>query len=239
MKIRMLYYCAVIGWMCWLFLVWGVFENGKINLVRGADQVKETSGNAKEEEQIGFEKMKIALTFDDGPNQKSTPVLLDGLAARNVKASFFVIGENAARYPELIEREITDGHVVGNHTYHHVELTKLTEEEATEEICKTNEVIASITGKQPEFMRPPYGAWKKTMEEKTEMMPVLWSVDPLDWKTDDASEIVKKVVTETGENDIILLHDCYESSVNAALRIVDILQTKGYVFVTVDELMLD
>lgn len=238
MKEKIFYYCVAFGCMLWLFSVWGVFENGEICLIKGADEAVETAGMPKEEgSQI--EKMKIALTFDDGPNPKSTPVLLDGLSARNVKASFFVIGENAACYPEIVEREAEEGHIVGNHTYHHVELTKLTEEAADDEIRKTNAVIDAITGQQTEYMRPPYGAWKKEMEEKIGMMPVLWSVDPLDWKTDDASEIVKKVVTEARENDIILLHDCYVSSVDAALRIVDILQTKGYEFVTVDELMLD
>ncbi len=84
-------------------------------------------------------------------------------------------------------------------------------------------------------MRPPYGAWKKEMEENTGMIAVLWNVDPLDWNTDNETEIVNKVVTETEENDIILLHDCYLSSVKAALRIIDIMQAKGYEFVTVDE----
>ena len=118
-------------------------------------------------------------------------------------------------------------------------LTKMSQEAAECELEKTNAAIEAVTGKKTEYMRPPYGAWKKEMEEKTGMMAVLWNVDPLDWNTDNETEIVNKVVTETEENDIILLHDCYLSSAKAALRIIDIMQAKGYEFVTVDELLLD
>ena len=88
-------------------------------------------------------------------------------------------------------------------------------------------------------MRPPFGAWQKKLEWELDVMPVMWTIDPLDWTTNNEDEIVNKVVTETEENDIILLHDCYLSSVKAALRIIDIMQAKGYEFVTVDELLLD
>ena len=185
------------------------------------------------------EKQKIALTFDDGPHPSGTPVLLDGLAERNVKVTFFVIGENAVKYPKLLTREAEEGHIIGNHTYSHVDLTKMSQEAAECELEKTTAEIEAVTGKKTEYMRPPYGAWKKEMEEKTGMMAVLWNVDPLDWNTDNETEIVNKVVTETEENDIILLHDCYLSSAKAALRIIDIMQAKGYEFVTVDELLLD
>lgn len=88
-------------------------------------------------------------------------------------------------------------------------------------------------------MRPPFGIWQRRLELDLEVMPVIWSIDPLDWTTENVDEIVNKVVTEAEENDIILLHDCYDSSVDAALRIVDILKEKGFEFVTVDELILD
>lgn len=88
-------------------------------------------------------------------------------------------------------------------------------------------------------MRPPFGIWQRRLELDLEVMPVMWSIDPLDWTTENVDEIVNKVVTEAEENDIILLHDCYDSSVDAALRIVDILKEKGFEFVTVDELILD
>lgn len=182
---------------------------------------------------------KIALTFDDGPSTAWTPALLDGLKERGVKATFFLIGENADKNPEIVKRMAEEGHLIGNHTYHHVELTKVPENEARLELADTSAVIVRITGKEPEYMRPPFGAWQRKLEQEIQMLPVLWTIDPLDWTTENQDEIVNKVVTEAGENDIILLHDCYKSSIEAGLRIVDILQEEGFVFVTVDELLLN
>ena len=182
---------------------------------------------------------KIALTFDDGPSAVWTPALLDGLKERGVKATFFLIGENADKNPEIVKRMAEEGHLIGNHTYHHVELIKVSENEARLELADTSAVIVRITGKEPEYMRPPFGTWQRKLEQDIQMLPVLWTIDPLDWTTENQDEIVNKVVTEAEENDIILLHDCYKSSVEAGLRIVDILQEEGFVFVTVDELVLN
>lgn len=182
---------------------------------------------------------KIALTFDDGPSTAWTPALLDGLKERGVKATFFLIGENADKNPEIVKRMAEEGHLIGNHTYHHVELTKISENEARLELADTSAVIVRITGKEPEYMRPPFGAWQRKLEQEIQMLPVLWTIDPLDWTTENQDEIVNKVVTEAEENDIILLHDCYKSSIEAGLRIVDILQEEGFMFVTVDELLLN
>ena len=182
---------------------------------------------------------EIALTFDDGPSAAWTPALLDGLKERGVKATFFLIGENADKNPEIVKRMAEEGHLIGNHTYHHVELTKVSENEARLELSDTSAVIVRITGKEPEYMRPPFGAWQRKLEQEIRMLPVLWTIDPLDWTTENQDEIVNKVVTEAEENDIILLHDCYKSSIEAGLRIVDILQEEGFVFVTVDELLLN
>lgn len=182
---------------------------------------------------------KIALTFDDGPSASYTPLLLDGLKERGVRATFFLIGENAQKHPEIVKRLYEEGHLIGNHTYHHVEITKVSNEEAVQEIMDTNEVIRSITGKNPEYMRPPFGLWQRKLELNLEVLPVMWTIDPLDWTTENVDEIVNKVVTEAEENDIILLHDCYKTSVEAALKIVDILKEKGFEFVTVDELIMN
>lgn len=182
---------------------------------------------------------KIALTFDDGPSAAWTPTLLDGLKERGVKATFFLIGENADKNPEIVKRMAEEGHLIGNHTYHHVELTKVSENEARLELADTSAVIVRITGKEPEYMRPPFGAWQRKLEQEIQMLPVLWTIDPLDWTTENQDEIVNKVVTEAEENDIILLHDCYKSSIEAGLRIIDILQEEGFMFVTVDELLLN
>lgn len=187
------------------------------------------------------EQPKISLTFDDGPNASWTPILLDGLKERGVKATFFLIGENveAGENAQIVKRMYEEGHLIGNHTYHHVEITRVESDTALEELKRTNEVIARITGERVEYMRPPFGSWQKDLEKEVNLIPVMWSVDPLDWTTVNTDEIVNKVVTETEENDIILLHDCYESSVKAALRIIDLLTEEGYEFVTVDKLILE
>ena len=132
-----------------------------------------------------------------------------------------------------------EGHVIGNHTYSHVDITRLSDEEATLEMKKTDEIVYGITGEHVRYVRPPFGVWQRDLEMGTEVLPVMWDIDPLDWTTENVDEIVNKVVTEAKENGIILLHDCYESSVDAALRIADILAAEGYEFVTVEELILD
>ena len=200
-------------------------------------QFEETKAALQEQ----MEKPMIALTFDDGPNAQFTPKLLEGLKQRNVHATFFLIGENIEQNSNrnLVKQMYEEGHLIGNHTYRHLEITKLSDEEAYEEIKSTNDLIESIIGKAPEYMRPPFGSWQRNLEKKMMIIPVLWTVDPLDWTTENVDEIVNKVVTETKENDIILLHDCYNSSVIAALRIVDLLQAEGYQFVTVDKLLLN
>ena len=182
---------------------------------------------------------KIAITFDDGPSESWTPVLLNGLKERDVKATFFLIGENAAAHPEIVKRLDEEGHLIGNHTYHHVEITKVSDEKARQEIEDTDEVIRKIIGKGTEYMRPTFGAWQRKLELEMSVIPVMWTIDPLDWTTENTDEIVNKVVTEAEENDIILLHDCYKSSVEAALRIIDILKKEGFEFVTVDELIMN
>ena len=201
------------------------------------ETVKKTGTEPKE----GKEKPKIALTFDDGPSASYTPVLLDGLKERGVKATFFLIGKNieTGENAKIVKREQEEGHLIGNHTYNHVEITKMDDKGAYQELKRTNEIIEGITGEAVEYMRPPFGLWQKSLEKKIHVLPVMWTVDPLDWATENVDEIVNKVVTEVEENDIILLHDCYDSSVKAALRIVDLLLAGGYEFVTVDELLMN
>lgn len=182
---------------------------------------------------------KIALTFDDGPDGRYTALLLDGLKKRNVKATFFIMGEKAEEYPELVKRMKEEGHLIGNHTYSHMQLSKGREEQFKQELQRTSEIVEKLTGEYTEFVRPPYGTWEKRFEDELNMFPVLWTVDPLDWCSNDASCVTRKVVGRVKENDIILLHDQYKSSVTAALNIVDILQKEGYEFVTVEEIMFE
>lgn len=103
----------------------------------------------------------------------------------------------------------------------------------------TNKVIKEITGEEVQYVRPPYGSWDKSFEKELNMFPVLWTVDPLDWSSKNVTGITRKIVTNTKENDIILMHDYFETSVTAALKAIDELQGKGYTFVTVDEILFD
>lgn len=182
---------------------------------------------------------KIALTFDDGPHPRYTEQLLDGLKERNVVATFFVTGENAQNYPNIIRREQEEGHLIGNHTYSHIQLTSGNRETFREELVKTNEILENITGETVSFVRPPYGSWDKSFEKELNMFPVLWNIDPLDWCSHNAECIAAKVVENAGDGDIILMHDYYDTSVTAALEVVDVLQKRGFQFVTVEEILFD
>ena len=181
---------------------------------------------------------EVALTFDDGPSPKYTPLLLDGLKERNVRATFFLLGKNVKENQELVQRMQAEGHLLGNHTYNHVQLNKIPETTARQEILKTNNEIYEATGKYPEYMRPPYGAWKKNMELCVEMLPVFWDIDTLDWKSQNVDAILKAAGEEPEDGSIILMHDEYQTSVEAALLLIDRLREKGYEFVTVDELIV-
>ena len=165
-------------------------------------------------------------------------VSLDGLKERNVRASFFLLGEKVEQYPELVERMQKEGHLVGNHTYHHVQLNKLNETKAREEILKTNNLIYETTGVYPLYLRPPFGAWKKNLELCVEMLPVFWTIDTLDWKVQNTEKIVRTVQEQIEDGAIILMHDEYDTSVEAALQVVDELKNQGYELVTVDQLIL-
>lgn len=191
---------------------------------------------SNENEKENMEKKKIAITFDDGPHSVYTPLLLDGLNERNVKATFFLIGENCEDYPDIVKRIMEEGHLIGNHTYSHIQLTASNQESFIAEIQKTNEIIEDITKQQASFVRPPYGVWKKELEESLQMFPILWTIDPLDWCTKDAENVAYRVINKAEENAVILLHDCYQTSVEAAFIIIDALQAEGYEFVTVDEI---
>jgi peptidoglycan/xylan/chitin deacetylase (PgdA/CDA1 family) len=195
------------------------------------DAAEMTEGNIEEK--------RVALTFDDGPHRIYTAKLLDGLLERSVKATFFVIGENIPGNEELIARMYQEGHLIGNHTYDHVKISDMSAEDACEQVQKTSDLIRAITGEDTEFVRPPFGAWNKELEAPFTMIPVLWDVDPLDWTTKNTALVEERILSEVEDGDIILLHDCYESSVDAALAVVDELQAQGYEFVRVDRLILE
>lgn len=180
---------------------------------------------------------QIAFTFDDGPGG-NTEMLLDGLKERNAKASFFLLGSKAEDCPELVARMFDEGHLVGNHTYSHVNLRKCSNSEIKEQIEKTNAVLESITGEAPSFIRPPYGAYTGLMLERIDEIPVLWSMCPKDWEHEnDEDYICSYIVEHARDGQIVLLHDPRPATVPAVLRAMDILKEEGYEFVRADELL--
>ncbi len=185
-----------------------------------------------------YEKV-VALTFDDGPGYKTTMALLDGLRERDVKATFFLVGEKIEQRKCVIEQMAKDGHLIGNHTYSHMQLDSVNLDTVIAEIDRTNQLIRDVAGVEPKYLRPPYGIWTNSLESSIAMTPILWTVDSCDWNTKDVAQIVESVVSEVESGDIILMHDIYDTSVVAALEIIDQLKSKGFVFVTVDELMIE
>ncbi len=198
-------------------------------------------GQAAETEtgRAGEMEKKIAITFDDGPSEDYTEMLLEGLKERGVKATFFLLGKQAEKYPDIVKKISQEGHLIGNHSYEHVNLSNLTDSAAISQVDRTNRLIYEITGEYPQYIRPPFGCWKCNLDYDTKMIEVLWDVDPLDWKTSNSDVIAKRVIHKAEENDIILLHDASESSVKAAFKIIDALQEEGYTFVTVEEILFD
>ena len=186
----------------------------------------------------GQELPKVALTFDDGPSRKYTPKLLEGLRERGILATFFLTGKNIEGNEELVSMIQEEGHLIGNHTYSHVCLNQISQIRAKEEIEKASNKIYEITGEYPVFIRPPFGEWRQDLELSIDMLPVFWDIDTLDWKSKSVPDILKIVESQIHENAIILMHDGYETSVEAAFKIIDLLKENGYEFVTVDRLLI-
>lgn len=183
----------------------------------------------------------VALTFDDGPSYKTTPEILDILKEKKVRATFFVVGENAEQLSSILAQEVKDGHEIGIHTYDHKSLPKLSKDKIKEEIEKSEKAIAAVVT-QPTLFRPPGGAYNKTVLKVARDMGyivILWSVDPHDWRRPPVEKIVDEVVNNVKPGSIILLHDLkYPSPTSKAIGIIiDRLKEQGYELVTVSELL--
>lgn len=179
----------------------------------------------------------IALTFDDGPSPRCTPRLLDGLAALGAKATFFVVGCQVVKDPDIVERMAAEGHQVGNHSYEHAALDTLSPAEALADLEKNDALLRELLGDGDYWVRPPYGQLSEEEASALSVPLVNWSVDTEDWRTKDAEKILDVIYRCAGDGDIVLLHDRYLNSVEAALRAVEHLQQQGYRFVTVAELL--
>lgn len=182
-------------------------------------------------------KKVVALTFDDGPDGNTTPQALDILAKYKIKATFFVQGKNIAGNEAILKRMQAEGHEVGNHSWNHPVLTKLSLEDAKKQITDTEDAIKNVLGKSSKLMRPPYGAISDDIRNSLDLSFILWDVDSLDWKSKNEAAIFTEIQHQTSDGSIILLHDIHQPSVNSLPKVIEYLQEQGYSFVTVSELL--
>lgn len=182
------------------------------------------------------EPVYMALTFDDGPSPTYTPRLLEGLSQRGVKATFFLVGSQIEGREDLVRRIRQEGHQIGNHSFSHGALTDLSTADALADLEKCDRALRQVLGDGTYWLRPPYGFISDRELCALGTPAICWSVDTEDWKSRDVDSILDIVLRQAGDGDILLLHDCYATSVTAALKIVDRLQPKGVRFVTVEEL---
>lgn len=190
---------------------------------------------------VYVEEPYIALTFDDGPMATLTPKLLDLLAARHLKATLFVVGQNAAEYPEILKRAVREGHEIANHSWSHPNLGKMSDEAVRRELQKTDDAIVAATGRRPTLMRPPYGSLtatqKRWIHDEFGYRIIIWDVDPLDWKRPGPSVVTARILKETKAGSIILAHDIHAPTLEAMPATFDQLVKKGFQSVTVTELL--
>jgi peptidoglycan/xylan/chitin deacetylase (PgdA/CDA1 family) len=183
----------------------------------------------------------IAMTFDDGPHATLTPKLLDLLAAHHIKATFFLIGQNVVDHPEIVQRAIREGHEVGNHSWSHPNLGKMSDDAVRRELRRTDEAIQNATGKKPTIMRPPYGSMtarqKRWIHEEFGYDIILWDVDPLDWKEPGPTTVCNRILKETRPGSIVLSHDIHRGTIEAMPATLEQLEAKHFKFVTVSELI--
>lgn len=190
----------------------------------------------------------VALTFDDGPNPPYTEQLLDVLKENHVSATFFLIGQNVEKHPELVKRIAAEGHQLGNHTYHHMDLLKADRKLIADEVDRTNQAIIAASGITPHLVRPPHGFRDPVVMEmmaERNLKVVEWSVMSRDWLNPGVDTIVERTISKVKNGSIILLHDgdgiaaqdSRAQTIEATRRIIQILSAQGYKFVTVDEIL--
>ena len=183
----------------------------------------------------------VAMTFDDGPHPQNTTRLLDILRARNVKATFYVIGRSVELYPQVVRRTVAEGHEIGNHSHTHRLLSKLGDSELRQEMIRCRDAVGRAAGVQPRTMRPPYGGLLQRQRELVHSEfgypTILWSVDPLDWKNRNSSLITSRILAGASAGGIVLAHDLHATTVDAMPATLDGLLRRGFKFVTVSQLL--
>jgi peptidoglycan/xylan/chitin deacetylase (PgdA/CDA1 family) len=228
------------------------FATVSIILRLGAEPTPATRGAAREsratpeESSITFNAVHvdgpyIAMTFDDGPSATLTPKLLDLLAAHRIKATFFVIGENVAEHPDIVARAAREGHEIGNHSWSHPNLGKMSDESVRRQLRQTDDAIKNASGKRPTVMRPPYGSitarQKRWIHDEFGYDIILWDVDPFDWKRPGPAVVRARILNETQPGSIVLSHDIHPGTIEAMPSTFDELEAKAFKFVTVSELI--
>lgn len=181
-------------------------------------------------------KPMVALTFDDGPSSIFTPEILDILKEHNSFATFFVLGTEAEQHPEILKQMINEGNEIGNHSYSHLNLTLLSDENLAFQVETPQVIIESITGQAPTLLRPTYGFFNDELVKKIPLPLILWSIDTVDWQSRNADVINNIIIQNVKDGDIILMHDIYDSTLEAVRRIVPELINQGYQLVTVSEM---
>ena len=179
----------------------------------------------------------VALTFDDGPNPTTTTQALDTLSKYGIKATFFVLGKNVSGNEEILKRMKADGHVIGNHSWSHPVLSKLSLDEAKKQITDTEDALTKVLGSSSKLMRPPYGAITDDIRNSLDLSFIMWDVDSLDWKSKNEASILTEIQREVKNGSIILMHDIHAETVNALPKVIDYLKGQGYEFVTVPEML--
>src|SRR4051794_29206736 len=180
---------------------------------------------------VHVDQPEIAMTFDDGPHATLTPKLLDLLAERHIKVTFFVLGECVEQNPEVLRRAAREGHEIANHSWSHPQLSKMSDEAVRSQLRRTDDIIKSITGKRPTLFRPPYGAitarQKKWIHDEFGYQIIMWDVDPLDWKDPGPATVTNRILRETRAGSIVLSHDIHHGTVEAAPATFEQLANKG------------
>ena len=182
------------------------------------------------------DKPMVALTFDDGPSKLYTNTILDLLKEHDAAATFFILGSLAEDYPEPLVRMVEEGHEIGIHSFNHIPLIELTNQDLYFQLLGTQEVIENATGTSAKIMRPTYGFVNADLEAKTPFPLILWSVDTMDWETRNPQAIHNSILSHVKDGDIILLHDIFGSTADAMKTVIPDLQDKGFQLVTVSEL---
>ncbi|WP_083194981.1 polysaccharide deacetylase family protein [Pararhodobacter sp. CCB-MM2] len=184
---------------------------------------------------------RVALTFDDGPHPTNTPMLLDILARYNAKATFYVIGQNARRYPEILRRMVAEGHEIGNHTYTHPVLSRLGNGTVLNEIDRTQQIVWDIVGAVPVTLRPPYGSFSPRQQhmlfDNRNLSTVVWSVDPEDWRRPGVSVVANRMLRGARPGAVILAHDIHGPTIRAVPAVLDGIAARGLEAVTISELL--